>query len=95
MISEDLQRKNASLRDKIQEVLQMHPELHDLTEDIAVRQDLHVQVGASFLERTRDKLQERARAIIQRRPELGDYFDGFTIRRAQGRRFGGQRASSR
>jgi hypothetical protein len=79
MISEDLQRKNASLRDKIQEVLEMHPELRDLTEDIALRQDLHVQVGAPFLERTRNKLQERARAIIHRRPELADCFDGFTI----------------
>jgi hypothetical protein len=79
MTSEDLQRKNASLRDKIEEVLEMHPELRDATEQIALRQDLHVAVGTPFLERTQDKLQERARAIIQRRPELADYFDGFTL----------------
>jgi hypothetical protein len=30
MTSEDLQRKNASLRDKIEEVLEMHPELRDV-----------------------------------------------------------------
>jgi hypothetical protein len=45
MTSEDLQRKNASLRDRIEEVLEMHPELRDVTEAIALRQDLHVQVG--------------------------------------------------
>jgi hypothetical protein len=62
MISEDLRRKNASLHDRIEQVLEMHPELRDGTEGIALRQDLHVQVGAPFLERTRDKLQsERER----------------------------------
>ena len=75
MTSEDLQRKNASLRDKIEEVLEMHPELRDVTEELALGQDLHVQVGAPFLERTRDKLQDRARGIIQRRPELECYFE--------------------
>jgi hypothetical protein len=48
----------------------MHPELRDGAEAIALGQDLHVEVGAPFLERTRDKLQERARAIVERRPEL-------------------------
>jgi hypothetical protein len=75
MTSEDLQRKNASLRDRIEEVLEMHPELRDVTEAIALRQDLHVQVGTPFLERTQDKLQDRARGIIQRRPELECYFE--------------------
>jgi hypothetical protein len=75
MISEDLRRKNASLHDRIEEVLEMHPELRDGTEGIALRQDLHVEVGAPFLERTQDKLQERARALIERRPELAYYFD--------------------
>ena len=55
MTSEDLQRKNASLRDRIEEVLEMHRELRDVTEAIALRQELHVQVGAPFLERTPDK----------------------------------------
>jgi hypothetical protein len=79
MISEDLQRKNASLHDRIKQVLGMHPELRDGTEAIAVSQDLHVEVGAPFLERTRDKLEERARAIIKRRPEL-EYYFGDLIR---------------
>jgi hypothetical protein len=38
-------------------------------------QDLHVEVGAPFLERRQSKLQERARAIMQHRPELENYFD--------------------
>jgi hypothetical protein len=31
-----------------------------VTEGIALRQDLHVEVGTPFLERTQGKLQERA-----------------------------------
>jgi hypothetical protein len=75
MISEDLRRKNASLHDRIEQVLEMHSELRDGAEAIALRQDLHVEVGAPFLERTHDKLRERARAIIERRPELEHYFE--------------------
>jgi predicted nuclease with TOPRIM domain len=71
----DLRRKNTSLRDKIHEVLEEHPELQDMTEEIALRQDLHVQVGTPFLERTQGKLQERAKGIIERRPELEHSFD--------------------
>ena len=63
-------------------VLEMHPELRDGTEAIALSQDLHVEVGAPFLERTRDKLEERARAIMERRPELEHYFDDFTPAKA-------------
>jgi hypothetical protein len=70
MTSDDLRRWNATLRDKIKQVLEMHPELRDETEAIALTQDLHVEVGAPFLERTRDKLLERARAMIERYPEL-------------------------
>jgi hypothetical protein len=73
MISEDLRRKNASLHDAIEQVLEMHPELREGIEAIALSQDLHVEV-APFLERTRHKLEERARAIIKRRPELEYYF---------------------
>jgi hypothetical protein len=75
MISEDLRRKNASLHDRIEQVLEMHPELRDGAEAIALNQDLHVEVGAPFLDRTHDKLKERARAIIERRPDLECYFD--------------------
>jgi hypothetical protein len=72
---ETLRRKNARLRDKIDQVLEKHPELRELTEDIALRQDLHVEVDAPFLERIQGKLQERARAIIEHRPDLEHLFD--------------------
>src|ERR1700677_1523452 len=75
MMSNDLRRKNARLRDQIAQVLEKDPELRDVTEGIALRQDLHVEVGTPFLERTQGKLQERAGAIIERRPELEGYFD--------------------
>jgi hypothetical protein len=98
MTSDDLRRKNAHLRDRIEQVLEKHPELRE----IALRQpkacryrvqpkvamaaapgklkhaveDLHVEVGTPFLERTQGKLQERAGAIIAPRPELEGDFDG-------------------
>ncbi len=75
MTKEDLRRKNASLHNRIEQVLEKHPELREITEAIALSQDLHVEVGAPFLERSHSKLQERARAIIERRPELELYFD--------------------
>jgi hypothetical protein len=78
MIGEDLRQENARLHDRIEQVLQMHPELRDGAEAIALDQDLYVEVGAPFLERTRDKLQERVRAIVERRPELECYFDDLT-----------------
>jgi hypothetical protein len=70
MTSNDLRRKNARLRDQIAQVLEKDPELRDVTEGIALRQDLHVEVGTPFLERTQGKLQERAGPIIERHPEL-------------------------
>jgi hypothetical protein len=76
MTGEELRLRNSSLHDRIERVLEMHPELRDGAEAIALRQDLHVEVGAPFLERTHDKLQERASAIIERRPELEHYFEG-------------------
>jgi hypothetical protein len=79
MTSEDLRRKNAALHDRIEQVLEMHPELRDGNEAIALGQDLHVEVGAPFLERTQRKLQQRARAIIERCPELEYYFDDFSL----------------
>jgi len=41
--ADDLHRLNASLRDRIEQVLEKHPELRE-TEEIALIQDLHVQV---------------------------------------------------
>jgi hypothetical protein len=81
MISEDLRRKNASLHDRIEQVLEMHPELRDGIEAIALNQDLRAEVGSPFLERTCEKLKERAQAIVEQRPELEYYFDGLAPRR--------------
>ena len=58
MKSNDLRRKNARLRDQIAQVLEKDPELRDMTEGIALRQDLHVDAGTPFLERTQGKLQD-------------------------------------
>jgi hypothetical protein len=46
-----------------------------MTEGIALRQDLHVEAGTPFLERTQGKLQEWAGAIIERHPELEGHFE--------------------
>jgi hypothetical protein len=75
MTRNDLRRKNARLRDQIAQVVENDPELRDVTEGIALRQDLHVEVGTPFLKRTHGKLQERTRAMIERRPELEHNFD--------------------
>lgn len=75
MTKNELRQRNACLRDRIGQVLEEHPEPYKVTEGIVLRQNLHVQVGAPFIERVQGKLQERSRAIIERRPELGHYFD--------------------
>jgi hypothetical protein len=80
---DDLRRKNASLHDRIEQVLEMHPELRALTEAKALSQDLYVEMGAPFLERTQGKLRERARTIIKHRPELESYFDDFPLTEAR------------
>ena len=72
---ERLRRENGRLRDKINEVLEKHPELRDATDEMALTQGLHVEAGTPFLERVRGKLQERARAIVERRPDLEHLFD--------------------
>jgi hypothetical protein len=79
MSCDDLRAKNARLHDRIEQVIEMHPELRALTEAKALSQDLYVEVGAPFLERTQGKLRERARAIIKHRPELESYFDDFPL----------------
>jgi hypothetical protein len=56
-MTEDLRRTNEVLRDRIRVVLEKHPELRERTEELALNQDLHVEVGASFLKRTQKKLQ--------------------------------------
>jgi hypothetical protein len=79
MSSDDLRAKNARLHDRIEQVLDKHPELRALTEAKALRQDLYVEVGAPFLERTQGKLRERVRTIIKHRPELESYFEDVPL----------------
>lgn len=74
-IKDQLRRTNARLREKINSVLEQHPELRDATDEIALKQGAQVQVGTPFLERIQANLQERARAIIERRPDLEHLFD--------------------
>ena len=56
MTRNDLRRKNARLREQIAQVVAKDPELRGVTEGIALRQDLHVEVGTP--------------AMIERRPDL-------------------------
>ena len=75
MRKSELRHKNARLRQKINSVLEQHPELRDVTDEIALKQGLQVRIGIPFLERIQANLQERARAIIERRPDLEHLFD--------------------
>jgi hypothetical protein len=75
MTEQELRDQNALLRDKIKAISERHPELRDLSEEIALEQGTHVQPGTPFLERVNGKLQERARAIIERRPDLERFFE--------------------
>jgi hypothetical protein len=75
MTNVDLRHKNACLREQIAEAVEKDPELRERDEGLALRQDLHVEVGTPFLERTQGKLQERARAMINRHPNLDRYFE--------------------
>ena len=75
MTDEELRNKNADLGNKIHEILQNHPELWDVADEIALKQGMWVQVGISFLERVQFNLQERARDIIERRPDLEHLFN--------------------
>ena len=72
---DELRSGNARLREKINSVLTQHPELRVATDELALEQGLHVEVGTPFLERINGTLQQRARAIIERRPDLERLFD--------------------
>jgi hypothetical protein len=68
-MTEDLQGKNARLRNKITQLLESHPELEAVVNEVALRQPPNPS-----LEEVQDSLQERARAIIEIRPGLEDVF---------------------
>jgi hypothetical protein len=74
-VKSELRLKNARLRQRINSVLEQHPELRDVTDELAVKQGTRIRAGTPFLERIQDNLQERARAIIERRPDLEHFFD--------------------
>jgi hypothetical protein len=74
MTKDNLRLKNVRLRDKINDVLESHPELRDLVDEVALQQRTHVPTGA-LLERIQAKLQEQARGIIEHRPDLEHLFD--------------------
>ena len=71
----DLRNRNGHLREKINSVLEQHPELRDAIDEPALKEGLHAEVGTPFLERINATLQQRARAIIERRPDLERLFD--------------------
>lgn len=75
VMDDELRQKNAFLREKIKQISDRHPELRDLSDEIALEQSTHLEVGTPFLERVNGKLQERARAIIERRPDLERFFE--------------------
>jgi hypothetical protein len=53
MKHDELRQKNAFLREKIKQISERHPELRDLSDEIALEQSSHVEVGTPFLERQR------------------------------------------
>jgi hypothetical protein len=68
-MTEDLQGKNARLRNKITQLLESHPELEAVVNEVALKQPPNPS-----LEEVQDSLEERARAIIEIRPDLEEVF---------------------
>jgi hypothetical protein len=66
----DLDHKNARLRDKINQLVESHPELEVVVRDVAAKQPSNPTP-----EQVQANLQERARAIIEARPELEHSFE--------------------
>ena len=62
--------KNRRLRGEITQLLEKHPELEAVVNDIVLKQPTNAS-----LEQVQDNLQERARAIIKAKPELEGYFE--------------------
>jgi hypothetical protein len=69
-VTEDLQDRNARLRGKIEQLVDNHPELEAVVNDVALKQPT-----TASLEKVQANLQERARAIIEAKPELVGYFE--------------------
>ena len=73
-MTEDLRHKIARLREKIDQILETHPELRHATDEFVLKQHIDTEIGTPLLERIQSALQERARAIIERRPDLEHLF---------------------
>ena len=69
-MTEGLQGKNARLRGRIERLLESHPELEAVVNDVALKQPANAS-----LEQIQANLQERARAVIEAKPELETYFE--------------------
>jgi hypothetical protein len=69
-MTDDLQDKNFRLRNKITQLLENHPELEVVVNEIASNQPI-----SPSLEQVQANLQERARAIIEAKPDLESYFE--------------------
>jgi hypothetical protein len=54
---EEMRHKNARLREKINLIIEEHPELRDATDVIAVQQGSQVRVATPFLDRVQANLK--------------------------------------
>jgi hypothetical protein len=70
MTENDLPRRNARLRRKIDGALKSRPELQTVVNSIALKQP-----ADASLKQVQANLEERARAIIEAKPELDGYFE--------------------
>jgi hypothetical protein len=68
-MTEDLSDKNARLREKINQLVENHPELEQAVRDVAAKQPPNATP-----EQVQANLQERTRAIIELRPDLEHSF---------------------
>ena len=69
-MTNDLQDKSARLRNRITQLLESHPELEAVVNEIALKQPENAS-----LDQVQANLQERARAIIEAKPDLEGYFE--------------------
>jgi hypothetical protein len=69
-MTQDWQGKNARLKDKIEQLVDNHPDLETIVSDVALKQGPNASP-----EEVQANLQQRARAIIEAKPELESSFE--------------------
>jgi hypothetical protein len=69
-MTDDLQNRNFRLRNKITQLMENHPELEVIVNEIASKQPT-----SPSPEQVQANLQERGRAIIEADPDLEGYFE--------------------